>query len=479
MRVGNNQAENKSGDNKAEMTECSTNKDDNKMAVMPVGKLLMSMAAPMMLSFFIQALYNIVDSIFVAQISEDALTAVSLAYPMQNVMTAIGVGLGVGISALIPRALARKNLEEAKTYVNTGIFLNLCFFILFVILGIFLVEPFYRIQTDIQEINQSGSIYLRICWCVSIGSFFGQYFEKMLLSTGNALQAMLSQTGGAVFNLVFDPLLIFGIGPFPEMGVAGAAAATVLGQIFAAVIALIFNLRQNKWVSFDIRKVFRPDKRAVVQIYEIGVPSMITIGLSSAMSFCVNQVLLIYSTTATAVYGIWIKLQNFYFMPAFGMNNALIPILSYNYSRGLVDRIKNTISYAVRFIVVLMLCLTVVFELIPDQLLYLFNASDIMLSIGETALRVCVLSLVFGGVNVILSTTMQAMDHSLYTLIINILRQFVLIAGLFYILSVVFRRLDLVWIAIPLGESITMLVTIVLYKKMMKKINVLHESKAE
>ena len=439
---------------------------DNKLGTMPVGKLLLSMALPMMMSFFIQALYNIVDSIFVARISENALTAVSLAFPMQSVMNAIAVGTGVGMSALIPRAIGRSDREAADAVANTGIFLNLLYVAVFVILGIVLVRPFYQLQTGVAEIVEGGIIYLRIVWILGLGVFFGVYFEKMLTSTGYATFAMVSQASGAVFNIIFDPLLIFGLGPFPRMGIAGAATATVMGQILAALIALILNIRRNSWIRLSVGRVFRPSAHAAREIYRIGIPSMVTIGLNSVTSFLVNQVLLGYSTTATAVYGIWLKLQNFCFMPAFGMNNGMIPILAYNYGTRAIGRVRATIRYALTTIMSLMLVLTVVLEMIPGVLLVLFDASENMMQIGTVALRILIVSLVFGGANIIIGSAMQALNHAGYTLLMNVIRNFVMPAGGVFLLSVLFGKLDLVWLAIPIGELLTFLFGAFLYRRM-------------
>ena len=444
----------------------SVQTQENKLGVMPIGKLLVSMALPMMMSFFIQALYNMVDSIFVARISENALTAVSLAFPMQNVMSAIAVGTGVGMSAMVPRALGQNDRRAADSVANTGIFLNLIYVAVFIIFGLTLVSPFYHMQTDIEEIVTGGITYLRIVWLLGAGVFFGVYFEKMLTSTGNATLAMASQASGAVFNIIFDPLLIFGIGPFPRMGIAGAATATVLGQILAAAVAFSLNVKKNSWVHLSFAQIFHPSKDSARGIYKIGIPSMITIGLNSVTSFLINQVLLTYSTTATAVYGIWLKLQNFCFMPAFGMNNGMVPILSYNYGTGAVNRVKQTIRYALTSIMSLMVVLCLVLELIPRQLLTLFSASDNMMGIGMTALRIMLVSLVFGGGSIILSSSMQALNHAHYTLIMNILRNLVLPAGFFFLFSAVFQKLDKVWFAVPFSELITFCLAVVLYRKM-------------
>ncbi|MGI6177386.1 MAG: MATE family efflux transporter [Eubacterium sp.] len=439
--------------------------DNSKLGSMPVGRLVVSMSAPMMLSFFIQALYNIVDSMFVAKISENALAAVSLAFPLQGAMNAIAVGLAVGMSAAIPRAVAAGRPDKAARVAGTGIFLNMSCWALFVMLGIFVAGRYFAWQTDIAEIASGGTVYLRICWIISGGVLFGQYFEKMLLASGDSVKAMISMACGAVFNIIFDPLLIFGIGPFPELGIAGAAIATVAGQVFAAVVAFTFNRRLTREWKVTFADVMRPTKEAAGAIASVGFPSTVTIGLASVSGFCVNQALLSYSVTATAVYGIWQKLQNFCFMPSFGMNNALIPVLSYNHSKGNTDRVHHAMRFSIVLIIVLMLIETCIFELIPRTLLTLFSASENMMNIGVRALRICVISLTAGGTSIVLASQMQAMNKSSYALAINILRQFVFPVSLFFGLSAAFHDVGAVWWAVPATEALSLVVSLVLLKK--------------
>ncbi|MBR3363426.1 MAG: polysaccharide biosynthesis C-terminal domain-containing protein, partial [Solobacterium sp.] len=315
---------------------------------------------------------------------------------------------------------------------------------------------------------EGGTQYLSIVWMMCFGMFYGVLFEKMLTSSGFASYAMLYQASGAIFNIIFDPLLIFGLGPFPKLGIAGAALATVMGQIFAAVIAFLFNARKNHWISFSLSGVFHPAMRAVKEIFTIGFPSMITMGLASMSPFFINQILLQYSTTATAVYGIWLKLQNFCFMPAFGMNNGMVPILSYNNGTRRYDRVWGTIRYALTIILSLMVILTCVFEFIPNTLLDLFSASDALREIGLVAIRTCVISLTFGGVCVILGSAMQALRHARYALIVNVLRGFIMPVASFFLLSALFHDVLKVWGAVPLADATACLAAVYLYLKMKK-----------
>ena len=441
---------------------------ENKLGTMPCAKLLASMSVPMMISFFIQAMYNIIDSIFVAMISENALTAVSLAFPVQQIANAIGVGVGTGINALIPRYTGQGNREKASRVANSGIFLNGVFFLFFLLLGIVFPGFFYRAQTSVPEIVQGGTVYLTIVLCLSAGVFYGQYFEKMLVASGYARQAMLCQAAGAIFNILFDPLLIFGIGPFPEMGIAGAAVATVLGQILASVLAMGINLRVNKTIDFSVSKM-RPSPECG-EILKTGLPSMITIGLNSASTFFVNQILLGYSTTATALYGIWVKLQNFCYMPVFGMNNGMIPILSFNHGQEKMSRVRETTRLAFQWVLILTLAEAVLLECVPRGVLRLFNASETMMTMGVTALRIICLSLPLGALSIIASASMQALQHPNYTLILNIFRQFVIIVGSFALISVLFHRLSILWIAVPLTEGVCILLAMALYRKTMSDI---------
>ncbi len=434
------------------------------MAELPVHEVLLRMSLPMMVSFFIQAMYNIVDSMFVARISENALTAVSLAFPMQQIVTAIAVGTSTGVSAVWSRYMGMGEKEKASSAIRTMTFMCLVFTVLFILLGVFASTPLFRLQTGEEEITRMGAVYLTINWAFSCGSIFSKYYERLLVSAGRASLSMLAMLSGAVFNLVFDPLLIFGVGPFPALGIAGAAWATVGGQIFSAFAAVFLNWKYNEPVKRDMLvPVFRAS--AAKDILRVGLPSMITMGLSSLTSFFINQILLVYSSTATAVYGIWMKLQNFCFMPVFGLNNGMVPILSFNYGIRRTDRVKRAMQLGLGGCAALMCLLAAVFDIIPGTILTLFSAGEQMREIGMACLRACVFSLPFGALSMILSTSMQALDHSRYAMVINLMRQCALLIGSFFLLSALTHSQMTVWLAVPLTEIITFAAALLLARR--------------
>ncbi|MBR6207082.1 MAG: MATE family efflux transporter [Oscillospiraceae bacterium] len=439
------------------------------MAEAPVHQVLVRMSLPMMISFFIQAMYNIVDSMFVARISEHALTAVSLAFPMQMIVVAISVGMTTGVSAVWARYMGMGRQDKASATIRTMTALCSIVSVLFIVLGIFVTGPLYRFQTDVADIAEMGAVYLTINWVAAFGGIFGKYYERLLVSSGRSILSMISMASGAVFNLIFDPLLIFGIGPFPALGVAGAAYATIGGQILAGIIGIIFNWKHNEPVRHDmLRLAFHAD--AALDILRVGAPTMLTMGLSSVTNFTINRILGSYSTTAIAVQGIWMKLQNFCYMPAFGLNNGMIPILSYNYGHGRPDRVRKTMNLAIGACAILMTVLLMVFELIPGSILTLFNAGDQMREIGTMCLRACVISLPFGAVSMMLSTSMQALDHSRYALLINLLRQCVLMIASFAVLSALTHSEKFLWFAVPTTEIITFAVSCLLNRRFRKAI---------
>jgi len=423
---------------------------ENKMGVLPVNRLLISMSLPMVASMLVQALYNVVDSIYVSQINENALTAVSLAFPMQNLMISIGVGTGVGVNALLSRSLGERNFKEANNAANNGIFLGAMSSLLFVLIGLTVSRLFFQVQTDEQQIIEYGYSYLSICCIASVGLFGQIIFERLLSSTGRTLYTMITQATGAVINIVLDPILIFGYWGFPEMGVAGAAVATVIGQSVAMLLGLVLNLTANKEITISLRG-FRPKGSTIRRIYSVGIPSIIMTSISSVMTFGLNKILMAFTSTATAVLGVYFKLQSFVFMPVFGLNNGMVPILSYNYGAQKKDRMIKTIRLSVLYAVGLMLLGLTVFQLFPRQILALFNASEDMVAIGVVALRRISPSFLFAGFCIVSGTVFQALGNGVLSLMVSIIRQLLVLLPTAYLLSRL-GRLELVWLAFPIAE---------------------------
>ena len=437
------------------------------MGVMPVNKLLITMSLPIMVSMLVQALYNIVDSIFVSMINENALTAVSLAFPFQNLMIAVASGTGVGINAMLSRCLGAKEFDKANKCANVGVFLSMISYIAFFYIGMIASKPFFTVQTDIAEIVDYGTVYLKICTMVSFGIFGQILFERLLLSTGKTVFSMISQLSGAVINIILDPIFIFGWMGVPAMGVAGAAVATVIGQIAAMLIGLMLNIRYNHEIKLRLKDI-RPDKEYVKEIYKVGAPSIIMMSIGSAMTFCLNKILIGFTATATAVFGVYFKLQSFIFMPVFGLNNGMVPVVAYNYGAKNRERVMSTIKLSVVYAVALMLIGFAIFQLLPDKLLALFNASEHMLEIGIPALRTISYSFLFAGFCIVSGSVFQALGNGVYTLIISVMRQLVVLVPSAYLLSLS-GDLDKVWLAFPLAEVACMIATIVLLKKIIKE----------
>lgn len=423
---------------------------ENKMGTMPVNRLLLSMSLPMIISMIVQALYNVVDSIFVSFISENALTAVSMAFPIQNLMISVGAGLGVGINALLSRSLGEKNQEKANQTAVQGIFLVAMSFLLFLLFGVFGSSAFMHSQTDISEILESGTIYLTICSSLSFAIFGQMTFERLLQSTGRTMYTMITQGTGAVINIILDPILIFGYLGFPKLGVAGAAIATVFGQFVAFLLAVFFNLRKNTDIQISFRG-FRPHARILKEILAVGIPSIIMQAISSVMTFGMNKILFRFSPTAVAVFGAYFKLQSFVFMPVFGLNNGMVPIIAYNYGAGKRDRLIKTIKLSIAYAVGIMLAGLITIQLIPGSLLGMFNASPQMLEIGIPALRIISLSFVFAGYCIITSSVFQALGNGIYSMIVSIVRQIVILLPVAYLFSKT-GVLSAVWLAFPIAE---------------------------
>ena len=411
---------------------------ENKMGTMPVNKLLVTMSLPMVISMIVQALYNIVDSIFVSRLSEDALTAVSMAFPMQNLMISVAVGTGVGINAMLSRALGEKKFEAANKTAENGIFIEVLGYVLFLLIGIFVTKPFFLAQAGAGDIANMGIEYTRICLLMSFGIFMQIGFERILQSTGRTIFTMITQSTGAIINIILDPILIFGLFGMPKMGVAGAAIATVTGQICAAILAITFNLTKNPDVHISF-KGFKPQIIFVKNILSVGIPSIIMSSVGSAMTFGMNKILITFSSTAVAVFGVYFKLNSFVFMPVFGLNNGMVPIVSYNYGAQNKKRLTKTIKLAIMYAVCIMFIGIMLFQFMPDVLLRLFDASDHMLEIGIPALRVISLSFAFAGICIVISSSLQALGHGFLSMMISITRQLIILLPSAYILAKIRR----------------------------------------
>lgn len=432
---------------------------ENKMGTMPVNKLLLSMSLPMMLSMLVQALYNIVDSIFVAMISEDALTAVSLAFPMQTLMIALGGGMGVGVNALLSKALGEQDFDSVNASAKNGIFLAGINAIIFLTLGLTVVRPFYEVQTDNRFIVEYGVDYLTIVCCFSFGIYTQFIFERLLQSTGKTKLAMVTQLIGAIINLILDPIFIFSL----DMGVAGAAIATVVGQIFAGIAAIIMNVKYNYEIKLDFKK-FRPSARIIGKIYKVGVPSIIMQSIGSVMTYGMNQILMAFSSTAAAVFGVYFKLQSFIFMPIFGFNNGMIPIIAYNYGAQNKARMVKTIKLSMVYAISIMCFGTLIFNVFPKPLLMLFGASEHMLSMGIPALRIISLHFLLAGFCIIGGSVFQAIGNAVYSMITSICRQLVVLLPAAYLLAKL-GDVNYVWYAFPIAELMAMTMTAIFLVK--------------
>ena len=448
--------------------------EENKMGTMPVGKLIFNMSLPMMVSMLVQALYNIVDSIFVAKLSENALTAVSLAFPLQTLLIAVGAGTGVGMNALLSKSLGEKNFKKANDTAANAAVLYILSYILFLILGFSVVKPFYLSQignADV-EIMEMGIEYLSTVMIFSFGLFTQFFFERLLTSTGRTIFSMTSQLTGAVTNIILDPILIFGLFGAPKMEVTGAAVATVIGQCVAGIVAATCNHKYNHDVKLSF-KGFKPDLKIIGTIYAVGVPSIIMQSIGSIMTYCMNRILIEFSSTATAVFGVYFKLQSFFFMPVFGLNNGITPIIAYNYGAKYRKRMIHTIklSMAVAF------CLTFVgfiaFEAIPQVLLGMFNSSQQLLEIGIPALRIIGIHFLIAWFCIVAGTVFQALGKAVFSMIVSIMRQLFVLVPEAYILAKV-GGLHAVWWSFPIAEVISLAVSLTflirIYNTIIKKL---------
>lgn len=439
------------------------------MGTMPVNKLLLTMAAPIILSMIIGALYNIVDSIFVSNYGEDALTAVSLAFPIQNIIVALGTGVGVGVNALLSRLLGEKNQEAVNKTASNGLLLSFAVYFILLAFGLFGVKWFYKIQTDNSSICAMGYSYLSIICIFSFGQIFQLVLEKLLQSTGRTVYTMITQITGAVINIILDPILIFGYFGLPAMGTAGAAVATVIGQVIAMTLGLIFNLKYNREIQFSFHAL-KPDGYYIKNICSVGIPAGITMFISSIMSFGINKMLLTFSTTAAAVFGAYFKLYTFVSMAAFGLNNALISIVAYNLGTKKHDRIKQAIRLSGIYSALIGLIGLILLQLLPAQIMQAFNASETMTAIGIPALRITSTSFIFACVSIMICYALQGLSIGVPSMIISAARQVIILLPLAYFLGKAFEVTG-VWLAFPITEAIVMIVSCIYLRCVMKKYN--------
>ena len=451
------------------MVENSTN--ENKMGVMPVNKLLLNMAIPIMISMMVQAFYNVVDSYFVSQISQDALNAVSLAFPVQNLMIAVGVGTAVGVNALLARSLGQGDLEKVNRSAVNGILLAALSCLVFVVLGLTCSRLFYTVQTDIPGIVDYGTDYLTICCGLSMGLFGAVLMERLLQATGQTFYTMIAQAAGALTNIILDPILIFGLGPFPRMEVAGAALATVIGQILGCCVSIFFNATRNPEVKISF-KGFRPHGPTIREIYSVGLPSIVMQSIGSVMVFGMNQILIAFTDTATAVFGVYFKLQSFFFMPVFGLNNGMVPIVAYNFGARKPERIIKTVKLSVMYATILMIIGFAVFQIFPGQLLDLFQSegdvSGDLLDIGIPALRLISIAFLLAGFDVVSSAVFQAMNHGVLSLMVSLVRQLFVLLPVAYILSHLFG-LQAAWLSFPVAELFSAVMCAIFMRRLYRR----------
>lgn len=436
---------------------------ENKMGIMPIHKLLVTMSIPMILSMLVQALYNVVDSMFVAQINENALTAVSLAFPLQNLMIAIAVGTGVGVNSLLSKTLGEQRHDLANKTATNAILLSIYSFLFFAIFGLFITKYFFTVQTDVPQIIEYGCQYTKIITVLSFGLFLGIMMEKILASTGKTTLTMITQAVGAVINIILDPIFIFGL----NMGVSGAAIATVIGQMAGGLLGIYLNHSKNKEVKILWHEL-KPDFSIIKNIYAVGIPSIFMTSISSIMTFGMNKILITFSTTATAVFGIYFKLQSFVYMPIFGINNGLVPIVAYNFGAKKPKRIMEAFKLAALYATGLTTVGFIIFQMFPTQLLNIFNASDTMLQIGIPAMKIISFHFILAGFNIICSSTFQALRHGMYSLWNSVLRQLLLLLPIAYFFAQI-NAFHYIWFAFPISEIVCTFISIILMVRIYKK----------
>ena len=441
---------------------------ENIMGTMEINPLLVKLSVPMMISMLVQALYNVVDSVFVSWVSEEALTAVSLAFSLQNMMIAVGVGTGVGVNAMLSKSLGEKNQKRANATAENGIFLSACSFLVFLVIGLTCIKPYFYAQTSDDAIALQGIRYLSVCCIFSLGLFTQTMGEKLLAATGRTYLSMISQLVGAVVNIILDPIFIFGYCGEALSGTTGAAVATVIGQFCGAGMTLYFNTRKNPDIQISF-KGFRPSAKAIGRIYTVGLPSIAMQCVGSLMTFGMNLILMAFSATAVAVFGVYFKLQSFVFMPIFGLNNGMVPIIGYNYGARKPDRVKKTIKCAMFYAEAIMLVGFLLFQFLPDKLLGLFSASEAMLAIGKPALRIICFHFLLAGMSIILSSTFQALGNGMFSLIISVCRQLVVLLPAAWLLSKT-GNVNMVWWSFVIAELVSVTLSFVFFARLDKKI---------
>ena len=440
---------------------------ENKMGVMSEGKLLMNMALPMIASMLVQALYNVVDSIFVSQVSESAVTALSLAFPIQNMQIGFAVGIGVGVNSLLSKSLGERNQEAANRTAGNGLILMLIITVLFMAFGLFGVRPYYEMQSTVRETVEGGIAYSKICCILTVGVFLSILGERLLQSTGRTVYTMITQSTGAIINIILDPILIHGWFGAPAMGIAGAAVATVIGQWAAAALVWFFNFKFNPEVQLGLRYL-RLDGKTVRQILTVGVPSIVMNGIGSVMNFGMNQILQGFTETATGVFGVYFKLQSFFFMPLFGLNNAAISIIAFNYGAKKPQRITKTLKIACAVAFGLMMAGFLAFQLVPDVLLGLFNPSDAFLSIGRAALRTISWSFPVAAFCIVLGASFQALGNGIYTTITSLCRQMLVLLPVAYLLSLT-GDVEKVWLSFLVAEVASAAATFYFFRRIYRE----------
>ena len=441
---------------------------ENIMGTMEINPLLVKLSVPMMISMLVQALYNVVDSVFVSWVSEEALTAVSLAFSLQNMMIAVGVGTGVGVNAMLSKSLGEKNQKRANATAENGIFLSACSFLVFLVIGLTCIKPYFYAQTGDDAIALQGIRYLSVCCIFSLGLFTQTMGEKLLAATGRTQLSMISQLVGAVVNIILDPIFIFGYCGEALSGTTGAAVATVIGQFCGAGMTLYFNTRKNPDIQLDF-KGFRPSAKAIGRIYTVGLPSIAMQCVGSLMTFGMNLILMAFSSTAVAVFGVYFKLQSFVFMPIFGLNNGMVPIISYNDGARRPERVKKTIRLAVCYAEGIMVLGFCIFEFFPGQVLGLFSASQAMLTIGIPAMRIICLHFLLAGTSIVLSSVFQALGNGLFSLIVSVCRQLFVLLPAAWLLAQT-GSVNNVWWAFLIAEIVSVLMSLAFYAHINKTI---------